>query len=148
MTDLNKVMLIGRIGAKPELRKTQGGDAVCRMRVATSHGVRQEGQSERETLWHSVVAFDRLAELCAEHLDKGRLVYVEGALRATSWRDKEGVVHDTREVRAHNISFLGAHGKVSTPGGGGLRAGLPLGAGQGSPLAPRPAGSDGQAWVH
>lgn len=115
MTDLNKVMLIGRIGAKPELRKTQGGDAVCRLRVATSHGVRQEGQSERETLWHSVVAFDRLAELCAEHLDKGRLVYVEGALRATSWRDKEGVVHDSREVRAHNISFLGAHGKVSQP---------------------------------
>ncbi len=110
MNDLNKVMLIGRIGAKPELRKTNAGDPVCRLRVATSHGVQQEGKAERETLWHTVVAFDRLAELCAEHLDKGRLVFVEGALRADSWRDKEGVVHDNREVRAHHIHFLGGRG--------------------------------------
>lgn len=111
MSDLNKVMLIGRIGSKPELRKTNSGDPVCRMRVATSHGVQQDGKAERETLWHTVVAFDRLAELCAEHLDKGRLVFVEGALRADSWRDKEGVVHDNREVRAHHVHFLGGRGE-------------------------------------
>lgn len=110
MSDLNKVMLIGRMGAKPELHKTGSGGAVCRMRVATSHGVQQEGKAERETLWHNVVVFDRLAELCAEHLDKGRLVFVEGSLRADSWRDKEGVVHDNREVRAHHVHFLGGRG--------------------------------------
>jgi len=108
MSDLNKVMLIGRLGGKPELLKTASGAPVCRLSVATSHGSQRDGRWERTTTWHKVVTFDRLAELCSEFLDKGRLVFVEGALRATEWKDKDGIVHHGREVRASHVRFLGA----------------------------------------
>jgi single-strand DNA-binding protein len=108
MGDLNKVMLIGRLGNKPELRKLGNGDAVCNLRVATSYGTQQDGKFERETLWHQVAVFGKQAESCAEHLEKGRLVYVEGALRPDDWKDKDGVIHHGREVRASQVYFLGA----------------------------------------
>lgn len=114
MSDLNKVMLIGRIGAKPELKTTQAGDAICKLRLATSYGTQQDGKFERETLWHSVVVFGRQAENCAENLDKGRLVYVEGTLRPDEWTDKSGAVHHAREVRASHVSFLGPKVKADS----------------------------------
>ena len=110
MTDLNKVMLIGHLGGKPEMRKTANGTAVCQLRLATSHAVAKDGGWERDTLWHNVTVFDKLAERCCEYLDKGRLVYVEGTLRANEWTDKQGVVHDGRDIRANNVSFLGGPG--------------------------------------
>lgn len=107
MGDLNKVMLIGRLGNKPELRKLANGDPVCSLRVATSYGSQQDGKFERETLWHQVSVWGKQAEACAEHLDKGRLVYVEGTLRPDDWKDKDGVIHHGREVRAAAVYFLG-----------------------------------------
>lgn len=108
MSDLNKVLLIGRLGNKPELRKTQGDGCVAHLNVATSHETQKaEGQFERETEWHRVVVFGRLAEQCTAHLDKGRLVYVEGTLRTNLWKDKDNVERSEREVRARHVSFLG-----------------------------------------
>ena len=107
MSDLNKVLLIGRLGAKPELNHGQNGVAVCRMSVATAHSVQQDDRWERHTTWHKVVAFDRLAERCGEFLDKGKLVFVEGQLRADDWKDKDGVVHKGREIRASAVRHLG-----------------------------------------
>lgn len=106
MSDLNKVLLIGRLGGKPELKKTQTGEAMTRMRVATSYESNRNGQFERETEWHSVIAFGKLAETCSQHLDKGRLVYVEGTLRTNSWKDAQGVEKSEREVRARHVHFL------------------------------------------
>lgn len=109
MSDLNKVLLIGRLGSKPELRKTQGDGCVAHLNVATSHeSQKAEGQFERETEWHRVVVFGRLAEQCTTHLDKGRLVYVEGTLRTNMWKDSQNVEHTEREVRARHVSFLGS----------------------------------------
>ncbi len=107
MADLNKVLLIGRVGVKPEVKKTQAGDSVSRLRVATSYEASKgDGQFERETEWHNVVAFGRLADQCAEHLDKGKLVYVEGKLCSHTWTDKAGVERTDREIRAHHVHFL------------------------------------------
>jgi single-strand DNA-binding protein len=114
MADLNKVLLIGNVGAKPELRKTKEGEGVVRIRVATSHNVQGDGQLEKDTEWHTVVAFGRQAEVCAEFLDKGRQVYVEGSLRSHAWKDKEGNEHIDREVRAHQVHFLGSPKSASS----------------------------------
>ena len=114
MSDLNKVMLIGRLGGKPEIHKGQSGVAMCRMSVATSHSVQHDGRWEKQTTWHKVVAFDRLAEQCCEFLDKGRLVFVEGQLRADDWTDKDGVVHRGREVKASAVRFLSGKDGHST----------------------------------
>lgn len=106
MSDLNKVLLIGRLGVKPELKQTAHGP-MTRLRVATSYERKTaEGQSERDTDWHAVVVFGRQAELCVQHLDKGRLVYVEGHLQSNTWKDKEGRDHTDREVRARQVTFL------------------------------------------
>jgi single-strand DNA-binding protein len=106
MSDVNKVMLVGRLGAKPELRKTASGEAVCNLRVATSYTSQRSGQFERETLWHAVTVFGKQAEQCATHLDKGRVVYVEGTLRPSEWTAKDGAVHHGREVRASHVAFI------------------------------------------
>lgn len=114
--DLNKVLLIGRLGAKPELKQTQGGP-VARLRLATSWEKRTgEGASERATDWHNVVVFGRQAEACAERLDAGRLVYVEGFLHTHSWKDKEGKERSDREVRAQYVNFLYQKGEPATSG--------------------------------
>jgi single-strand DNA-binding protein len=104
--DLNKVMLIGRVGAKPECKKTQAGDAMSRMRVATSRAWEQDGVLERETEWHTVIAFGKTAEICEKLLDKGKLVYVEGTLRSHEWTDKEGKPRTDREVKAREVIAL------------------------------------------
>lgn len=114
MSDVNKVMLVGRLGAKPELRKTAGGDPVCNLRVATSYASQRNGQYERETLWHAVTVFGKQAEQCASHLDKGRVVYVEGTLRASEWKGKDGAVHHGREIRANHVAFIDSRGGSSS----------------------------------
>ncbi len=106
MADLNKVLLIGRLGNKPELHKTQSGTAVARLRVATSHTTHAPGSMEKDTEWHTVIVFDKLAEQCSQFLDKGKLVYVEGALRSHTWKNKEGQERTDREVRAHHVHVL------------------------------------------
>lgn len=104
---LNKVMIIGRLGADPELRYTQAGQPICSLRVATDESYTdKDGNRVERTEWHSVVAFQRSAELCNQYLHKGSLVYVEGKLATRKWQDKNGQDRYTTEIRADRVQFL------------------------------------------
>lgn len=119
---LNKVMLIGNLGADPEMRYTPGGAGVCEMRLATNESwTDKNGQKQERTEWHRVVVWGKRAELCAKYLSKGRQCYVEGRLRTRSWEDKEGNKRYTTEIVATDVQFLagGAGGGGGGRGGGG-----------------------------
>lgn len=103
---LNKVMLIGRLGADPEIRYTADGTPVVNFNLATDSPVKRGDQWETETEWHRIVAWRRLAEICNEYLGKGKLVYVEGRLRTRSWEDRDGNKRWTTEIIARDIQIL------------------------------------------
>jgi len=104
---LNKVILIGRLGADPDIRYTQTGMPVVRFNLATDERVRvAEGNWEDRTEWHRIVVFGKVAENCANYLSKGRLVYVEGRLRTNQWEDAQGVKRSTTEIVASDVGFL------------------------------------------
>jgi single-strand DNA-binding protein len=110
---LNKVMIIGRLGADPELRHTQSNQPVTRMRIATSEVYTdRSGQQQQSTEWHSVVAWGKSAEVTSKYLSKGRQVYIEGRLRTRKWQDKEGKDRYTTEVVAQRVLFLGGRSDV------------------------------------
>lgn len=106
--NLNKVMLIGRLGADPETRYTQGGAAVTNLRLATSEQWtdKQSGQRQERTEWHRVVLWGRQAEVASEYLNKGRMVYVEGRLETRKWQDKDGNDRYTTEVKGQQLLML------------------------------------------
>jgi single-strand DNA-binding protein len=105
---INKVILIGNLGADPELRYTPSGTAVCNFRIATNESYKdREGNQVEKTEWHNVVAWERLAEICGEYLKKGRQVYIEGALQTRQWEDQEGNTRYTTEVKAREMQMLG-----------------------------------------
>src|ERR1700730_10238839 len=109
---LNKVMLIGRLTRDPELRCTPSGTAVCNLAIATNrYGQDQSGERKEFTDYHDVVAWNqgnrKLAELCSQYLQKGRLVYVEGRLQTRSWDDAQsGQKRYRTEVNANDVQFL------------------------------------------
>ncbi len=113
---VNKVFLMGNLGADPELRYTPGGAAVCDMRIATNRRFKtRDGDWQEETEWHSVVVWGRQAETSKEYLAKGRTVFIEGRLKTRSWDDqKSGQKRYKTEIVADNVQFLGSRG-----GGGG-----------------------------
>lgn len=113
---VNKVILIGNLGADPELRYTGSGTAVCNMRLATNESYKDaNGDLVEKTEWHNVVAWARLAEICGEYLKKGSQVYFEGSLQTRQWEDKEGQTRYTTEVKAREMMMLSDRGA----GGGG-----------------------------
>ena len=131
---VNKVILIGNLGKKPELRYTPGGQAVANFTLATNERFGgKEGQPAQErTEWHRIVAWGRTAENCAQYLDKGRSVYIEGRLQTREWQDKEGQKRQTTEIVALTVQFLGNKGGGSGEGAvaGGedrMAAGVPSG---------------------
>lgn len=104
---LNKVQIIGRLGADPELRYTQGGQPVCSLRIATDESYTDKnGNRVEATEWHRVIAFQRAAENCNKYLSKGSLVYVEGKLTTRKWQDQNGHERYTTEIRAERVQFL------------------------------------------
>ena len=110
---LNKVLLIGRLGADPELRYAPNGAAVVNFNVATNMVWRdQDGNQQERTDWHRVVAWRRLAETASEYLKKGRRVYVEGRLQTRSYEDQNGVRRWVTEIVAEQIQFLDARGET------------------------------------
>ena len=113
---VNKVILIGNLGADPELRYTPGGTAVADLRIATNRRYKtRDGDWQEETEWHSVVVWSKQAENCKEYLSKGRTVYIEGRLQTRSWDDqKSGQKRYKTEIVADTVQFLGGKG-----GGGG-----------------------------
>ncbi|MFP2911301.1 single-stranded DNA-binding protein [Pyxidicoccus sp. 3LFB2] len=119
---VNKVILIGNLGADPEVRFTPGGQAVANFRIATSESwTDKNGQKQERTEWHRIVVWGKLAELCGEYLKKGRQCYVEGRLQTREWTDKENRKNYTTEVVANAVTFLGGRdaGEGMGMGGGG-----------------------------
>lgn len=117
---INKVILIGNLGADPEMKYTAGGTAICKFRIATSEVFKdRDGNQQERTEWHRVVAWARLAEICGQYLSKGRTVYVEGSLRTSSWDDQDGNKRYMTEINARDVQFLGGQGGGPASGGGG-----------------------------
>lgn len=105
---LNKVMLIGRLGKKPEVKYTETGRAVCNFSVATSESWKDKnGEKKENTEWHNVVVWGKLAETCTQYLDKGRQTFIEGKMQTRSWEDENGFKRYTTEVNASSVQFLG-----------------------------------------
>ena len=104
---INKVILIGNLGADPELRYTQSGAPVASFRVATTERWKgQDGQMQEQTEWHNIVAWRRLAEICGEYLSKGSRVYIEGELQTRKWKDKDGNNRYTTEIVVKEMKML------------------------------------------
>lgn len=105
---VNKVMLIGNLGADPEVRYTPNGNAVANITLATSMTWRdkQNGELQERTEWHRIVFFNRLAEIVGEYLRKGSKIYIEGSLRTRKWQDKSGIDRYTTEIIANEMHML------------------------------------------
>jgi single-strand DNA-binding protein len=103
---VNKVILVGRLGADPEIRYTMDGKPVAVFRLATNEVYLKNGEKETITEWHRLVAFGRLAEICGEYLSKGSRVYVEGKLRTRKFEDKQGQTRFVTEVMVQNLQIL------------------------------------------
>ncbi|MBS0433143.1 MAG: single-stranded DNA-binding protein [Proteobacteria bacterium] len=125
---VNKVILVGNLGADPETRYTASGSAICTIRIATSESWKdkQTGEQQERTEWHRVKFFGRLAEIAGEYLKKGRQVYIEGSLRTDKYTDKEGIERYTTDIIANEMQMLGSAGEGGSrgsagEGGGGYR---------------------------
>lgn len=109
MASVNKVILVGNLGADPETRYMPNGDAVCNIRVATTESWKdkQSGEKKEITEWHRVVFYRKLAEIAGQYLKKGSQVYLEGRIRTRKWTDKEGQERYTTEIEANEMQMLG-----------------------------------------
>jgi single-strand DNA-binding protein len=109
---VNKVILIGRLGADPEVRYTQDGAMVTNFRLATNEQwTDRSGEKMQRTEWHRIVTFGKLAEICGNYLSKGRLVYTEGRIQTRSWDDRDGNKRYTTEIIATNMQILEPKGQ-------------------------------------
>ena len=146
MASVNKVILIGNLGADPESRFAPSGDAICNIRLATTETWRDKNTGERReaTEWHRVSFYGKLAEIAGQYLRKGSQVYIEGSLRTRKWQDQSGQDRYTTEIRADEMKMLGGRREGgdapmrASEGGGGWDA--PAAAPRSAPAqaAPRP----------
>lgn len=128
---INKVILIGNLGADPEIRHTQNGAPVASFNVATTERWKgQDGQMQEQTEWHRIVAWQRLAEICGEYLSKGSRVYIEGKLQTRKWQDQNGNDRYTTEIVAREMKMMGGgNGGGSSSGGSDYPSGGAMGSG-------------------
>jgi single-strand DNA-binding protein len=120
MSSVNRVILVGHLGADPEMRYTQGGQAVCNLRVATSESwTDKEGQKQERTEWHGIAVWGKQAEFCGNYLSKGRQVYIEGRLQTREYTDKEGINRKVWEIQADRVNALGGGSKDGDGAGRG-----------------------------
>ena len=131
MASVNKVILVGNLGRDPELRYTKDGKGVANFTLATNERWRdKDGGSQERTEWHRIVVWGKQGENCAQYLQKGRSVYLEGRLQTREWEDKDGNKRQTTEIVAQTVQFLGGRGEGAPRGaspsppdnGGGGRA--------------------------
>lgn len=113
MAGVNKVIIVGRLGSDPELKYTANSQAIARFSVATSESWKnkQTGDLQEKTEWHRIVVWGKMAEICGQHLAKGRQVYIEGKLQTRSWEDPSGQKKYSTEIVANTVQFLGAAGE-------------------------------------
>jgi single-strand DNA-binding protein len=153
MGSVNKVILIGNLGADPETRYLPSGDAVTNIRIATTETWKdKDGNKQEATEWHRIAFFGRQAEIAGEYLKKGSQVYIEGRLQTRKWTDKEGQERYTTEIRADRMTMLGSRGGMGgggaamddsyedRGGGGGGRSGGGGGAARSPAAAPKSGG--------
>lgn len=145
MASVNKVILVGNLGADPEVRYLPSGEAVANLRLATTDTWKdRDGNKQEATEWHRVSFFGKIAEVCGQYLKKGSAVYVEGSIRTRKWQDQSGQDRYTTEIRGDRMQMLGGRGS----GGGGVAdydgeaMDAPPARGGGKP-APRPSDSGG-----
>jgi len=113
---VNKVILIGRLGADPEVRFTPDGTMVANLRLATDESYKsKDGEKVQKTEWHRIVAFRKLAEICQSYLSKGKQIYIEGRLQTRTWEDKDGIKRSTTEIVASNMRMLDGKGQGKSP---------------------------------
>ncbi len=130
MAGVNKVILIGNLGADPEMRYTADGTAVCNFRIATTEKFKdRQGTMQERTEWFKIVAWRKLAETCGQYLSKGKQVYVEGRIRNETW-EKDGTKQYSYKIEADTIRFLGSPGagnrvQEPEPGFGPPEGGVP-----------------------
>jgi len=114
MSGVNKAILVGHLGADPELRHTASGTPVATFRVATTERYNdRNGERQERTEWHRVVAWAKLAEICNNYLKKGKQVYIEGRIQTRQWEDQSGNTRYTTEIVANNMVMLGRAGDVA-----------------------------------
>jgi single-strand DNA-binding protein len=164
MGSVNKVILIGNLGADPELKYTPSNRPLCNLSVATNEVFKDKGgQRQERTEWHRVTVWGDQAETCSKYLGKGRSVYVEGRLQTRSWDDKDGKKRYSTDIVADRVVFLGGGGAGEgggrrgggggggrwgdeagggTGGGGGGGGGSEQGGGMSEPSGPPPSDDD------
>ncbi|MBX3696413.1 MAG: single-stranded DNA-binding protein [Dokdonella sp.] len=137
---VNKVILVGNLGADPEVKYTAGGTAICTLSVATSESWKdkQSGEQQERTEWHRVKLFGRLAEIAGEYLKKGRQVYIEGSIRTDKYTDKEGVQRYSTDIIGNEMQMLGGGGEGAGGGGGGGNYSRDRGGERAAPRGPQP----------
>ncbi len=141
MASVNKVILVGNLGADPEMRYLPSGEAVANIRIATTDTWKdKDGNKQEATEWHRISFFGRQAEVCGQYLKKGSQIYVEGSIRTRKWQDKEGQDRYSTEIKGDRMQMLGgrqgmsdAPPRESSGGGGG---------GNRPAAAPQPAGGN------
>lgn len=113
---LNKVLLIGNLGADPELRYTPGGTQVATFSIATSERWKgQDGKVQESTEWHRIVAWGKLAEICGQYLRKGSRIYIEGKLQTRKWQDRDGSDRYITEIVAREMKMLDTRNSAPAP---------------------------------
>jgi single-strand DNA-binding protein len=119
---VNKVILVGNLGADPDMRYTPSGQGVCELRVATSESWNDKnGQRQERTEWHRIVVWGKRAEVCSKYLSKGRQVFVEGRIQTRTYDDKDGNKRYITEIIAMDVQFLGGGGREGGSTGGRAR---------------------------
>lgn len=107
---LNKAMIIGRLGADPEIRYTPAGKAVANISVATKETWNKDGERQERTEWHKLVVWDKLAEICQQYLKKGDMAYFEGSLQTRKWQAQDGSDRYSTEIKVSSMQMLGSPG--------------------------------------
>ncbi len=117
MASVNKVILVGNLGADPETRFMPSGDPICNLRLATtdSYKDKSSGEKKESTEWHRIVMFGRLAEIAGQYLKKGSQVYIEGRIQTRKWTDKEGQERYSTEIVANEMKMLGKREGMGVP---------------------------------
>lgn len=116
MAGVNKVILLGNLGADPEVRHLESGGVVANLSIATTESYNKNGQRVDQTEWHKVELWDKLAELAEKYLNKGNTVYIEGKIRTNTYQDKDGNTRYDKRIRATNMTFVGGKNESSDTG--------------------------------
>ena len=112
---VNKVILVGRLGRDPESRFTASGQAVCNFSLATDRSYKdRNGQTQKQTEWHKIVVWGKLAEICQKYLKKGSQIFIEGRIQSRQWDDQQGQKRTSFEIVANEMRMLGSRAEAST----------------------------------